>query len=113
MEKERVYLKPEIHFPTRGLKIVREGLLIGEIKKDRFTPSQALAMYLKADDFHPIINLDPDSLDATKYLKCETLHVACDTEGLHLVCTDGYPLGFAKVSGGTLKNQYPTSWRML
>ena len=112
-EKERVYLKPEIHFPTRGLKIVREGLLIGEIKKGRFLPSQALAMYLKADGFHPIINLDPNSLDAVKYLKCETLHVACETQGLHLVCTDGYPLGFAKINEGTLKNQYPTSWRML
>ena len=112
-EKERVYLKPEIKFPTRGLKIVREGLLIGEIKKGRFTPSQALAMYLKVDDFHPIVELDSNSLDAIKYLKCEILHVNCETEGLHLVCTDGYPLGFAKINGGTLKNQYPTSWRML
>jgi len=113
LEKERVYLKPAIKFPTRGLKIVREGLLIGEIKKDRFIPSQALAMYLKAEDFHPIVDLNPNSIEALKYLKCETLHVACETQGLHLVCTDGYPLGFAKVSNGTLKNQYPTSWRML
>ncbi len=113
LEKERVYLKPEIKFPTRGLKIVREGLLIGEIKKERFTPSQALAMYLKSEDFHPIVDLDPSSVTAIKYLKCETLHVAVETEGLHLVCTDGFPLGFAKITGGTLKNQYPTSWRML
>lgn len=113
MIQERLYLMPELHFPTKGLRVVREGLLLGEIKKDRFTPSQALAIHLSAHNFKPMINFSSESIEAIKYLKCETLHVDTDTEGLHLVCTDGFPLGFAKITGGVLKNQYPVSWRMM
>lgn len=113
VEHDRVYLKPDIKFPTKGLRVVREGLLLGEIKKERFSPSQALAIHLTSDAFKRIIDFAPDSIEVIKYLKCETLHVNVETEGLHLVCTDGFPLGFAKISAGVLKNQYPVSWRMM
>lgn len=113
IEGERVFLRPEKTLSTKGLHVVREGLLVGEIKKGRFTPSQALALYLKAENFNPKLDLTSDSVDVLKYLKGETLFTNVETEGLHLVCTDGYPLGFAKISKGTLKNLYPVSWRML
>lgn len=113
MEKERVFLRPMYQVPTKGLHVVREGLLLGEIKKGRFSPSQALALYLKKEDFSPVLDLSAADLNTMKYLKGETIHVDVVTEGLHLVCTDGYPLGFAKISKGTLKNLYPPSWRML
>lgn len=113
MEGERVLLKPEIQFPTKGLKVVREGLLLGEIKKGRFTPSQALAMYLKKEQFTPCLDLPSSGVDIMKYLKGETIFTEVKTEGLHLVCTDGYPVGFAKISAGTVKNMLPISWRML
>ena len=113
IEGERILLRPEKTLSVKGLRVVREGLLMGEIKKGRFTPSQALALHLKYDDFEPTLDLPSDSIEVLKYLKGETLFVNVETEGLHLVCTDGYPLGFAKISKGTLKNLYPVSWRML
>lgn len=113
VEGERVYLRPEIKLPTKGLNVVREGLLLGEIKKGRFSPSQALALHLKSENFHPTVDLPSDSMEVIKYLKGETLFIDVETEGFHLVCTDGYPLGFAKINKGTLKNLYPASWRML
>lgn len=112
IEKDRIYLRPNIKLPLDGIRVIREGLLVGELKKERFIPSQALALYLKETDFEPKVNLSPDSLDAIKYLKGETLHLNIKTEGLHLVCTDGFPLGWAKINKGTLKNMYPVSWRM-
>ena len=30
-----------------------------------------------------------------------------------LVCVDGYPLGWGKLSGGTLKNKYLPGWRLV
>ena len=32
-------------------------------------------------------------------------------KGWHLVCTDGFPLGWGKVTNGTLKNKYLPGWR--
>ena len=113
LEGERLLLKPEVKMPLKTLHVVREGLLLGEITKGRFTPSQALAMYLKADDFSPTVQFSAEDGDVMKYLKGETVFVSVETEGLHLVCVDGFPLGFSKVSKGTLKNLLPSSWRML
>ncbi|GAB6107933.1 RsmF rRNA methyltransferase first C-terminal domain-containing protein [Fusibacter bizertensis] len=113
VEGEKLFLKPVYKLPTKGLNVVREGLLLGEIKKGRFTPSQALAIYLKADEFTPKLDLAPDYIDTLKYLKGETIFVDNESEGLHLICTNGFPLGFAKISGGTVKNMYPASWRVL
>ncbi len=111
-EKDRIYLKPNKKLPLGGIRVVREGLLVGELKKERFTPSQALALYLKKSDFEPIVDLPSDSINAIKYLKGETIHLNITTEGVHLVCTDGFPIGWAKINRGTLKNMYPVSWRM-
>ncbi len=111
-EKDRIYLKPNKKLPLGGIRVVREGLLVGELKKERFTPSQALALYLKKSDFEPIVDLPSDSINAIKYLKGETIHLDITTEGVHLVCTDGFPIGWAKINRGTLKNMYPVSWRM-
>ena len=113
VEGDKLFMRPDFKMPLKGLNVVREGLLLGEIKKGRFSPSQALALYLNSKDFSPIVDLLPDSVEVIKYLKGETIFVSVETEGLHLVCTEGYPLGFAKISNGTLKNQYPASWRML
>lgn len=113
VEGDKLFMRPDFKIPLKGLNVVREGLLLGEIKKGRFSPSQALALYLDSKVFRPVVDLPSDSMEVIKYLKGETIFVTVETEGLHLVCTDGYPLGFAKISNGTLKNQYPASWRML
>ena len=51
-----------------------------------------------------------------RYLKGETLDVDDLTErkakGWYLVCVDGFPLGWGKVSNGTLKNKYLPGWRL-
>lgn len=42
-----VYLLPENTPGLKGLRVLRSGLLLGEIKKGRFEPSQALQWHLK------------------------------------------------------------------
>ena len=39
----------------KGLRIMRNGTLLGEIKKNRFEPSQAFAMVLKMSEYDKII----------------------------------------------------------
>ncbi len=52
---ERIYYMPEDLPDVRGIRFLRTGLLLGELKKKRFEPSQALAMCLKKDEYAQII----------------------------------------------------------
>ena len=107
----QVYLPPAGMPPTAGLRIIRSGLLLGEIKKKRFEPSQALALALRRDEYARIWNLTAQSEDLVRYLKGESLSCPAG-EGYVLVCVDGWPLGWGKCVKGRLKNKYKTSWRL-
>ncbi len=112
----RLYYIPEGLPDLKGLRVLRTGLLIGEQKKDRFEPSQALAMCLRADEYKNVISLPADDERILRYLKGETITVSdqvspADT-GWYLFCVDGYPLGFGKLARGILKNKYLPGWRI-
>ena len=109
-----VYYLPEGYREGVRLRYLRTGLLVGEIKKNRFEPSQALAMALKPDQFPAVLSLDHDDPRVIRYLKGETLVLTehePELNGWCLVCVEGYPLGFAKGSRHTLKNKYYPGWR--
>lgn len=105
---------PEGMPELKGLHIMRSGWFLGEIKKNRFEPGGAFARGLTAGACRKVINYEPDSTEVVKYLKCETLAVdASLPNGWYLVCTADFPLGWGKVSNGTLKNKYPAGWRLI
>lgn len=110
---ERIYYE-SIAPVGKKKRVLRNGLYMGEQKKGRFEPSQALAMALKKEEYPYILDLKSESIEVIKYLKGETLLV----EGLkekqfYLVCVDGYPLGFGKYGNNKLKNKYEQGWRMM
>lgn len=108
----RVYLVAEDTPELKGLRIVRSGLLLGELKNKRFEPSHAMALGYPKEAFKHIIDFKIDDPNVMKYLKGETLlHEAI--KGYHIVCVEGYPLGWVKAQNNTLKNQYPPTWRMM
>lgn len=109
-----VYLVNKDMPETKGLRIMRKGLYLGEIKKKRFEPSQALANALRNEEYHNIIDLKSDDPNVIKYLKGETIIVDGNyNNGLQLICVDGYPLGWGKLNKQTLKNKYLPAWRWL
>ena len=116
VQKERIYLLPEGTKIERGIRYLRTGLYLGDQKKKRFEPSQALAMCLKAEDFKKSVSFKGDDERVIRYLKGETLDLsgteAENEKGWVLVCVDGYGLGWGKAAGGTLKNKYYAGWRM-
>ena len=112
--KDKLYFIPDLHTNTKGLRLLRTGLFMGEFKKNRFEPSQALAMALKPNEFKQTIHFDVNDERVIKYLKCETIDVSdLDTKmnGWVLVCVDHFPLGFGKISKGVIKNKYAKGWR--
>ena len=62
------------------------------------------------DDARNIINFSENS-DVEKYLKGESFVIQA-ADGWALVCVEGYPLGWAKVLDGRMKNKYLKSWIM-
>ena len=112
---DKVYYMPEGLPALNGIRFLRTGLFLGELKKKRFEPSQAFAMNLKKEEYPRIIDLPVSDERVIKYLKGETLDVedlvSPKEKGWYLVCVDGYPLGFGKLAGQVLKNKYLPGWR--
>lgn len=98
-------------FNSSSLRVIRSGLYLGDLKGERFEPSQALAMSLKDNEFNKVINLDVNDERVIKYLKGETIKVNdFDLDGYVLVCVDHYPLGFSKITNGLFKNKIDKGW---
>ena len=114
---EKAVLLPEGTPDLSGLRVIRSGLLLGECKKNRFEPSQALAMTFKKGVFPNELDLPVSDERVARYLKGETIeaaeHEMRGKNGWILVLADGYPLGFAKRSGSSLKNKYLPGWRIM
>ncbi|MCR4633635.1 MAG: RsmB/NOP family class I SAM-dependent RNA methyltransferase [Erysipelotrichaceae bacterium] len=112
LRKDRLYVLPPYDFPSGNARILRSGLLVGELKHGRFRPSQALAMTMSPVKYGKILDLSLEDERVLKYLKCETLKVDdVSLEGTLLVCVDHFPLGFGEVKNGILKNRYPVHYR--
>lgn len=114
IKEERLYLLPELGVDTKGLRLLRSGLFLGEMKKKRFEPSQALACALHKDEYENRYDLTVDDPDVIRYLKCESIEIKkpCK-DGWVLVTVEGFPLGWGKYSKGNFKNRYLPGWRLM
>ena len=120
-----VYLIPKELIDVRGLKVLRKGLLMGELKKNRFEPSHSLAMAICIDDVKNAIRLELDDEDIYRYIQGESIqsdgkksyrygdeYSGDDTSrGWVLMTINGVSIGWAKESNGLLKNKYPKGLR--
>ena len=118
VQKERVFYIPQKMPYVKGLRILRCGLYMGDMKKNRFEPSQSLAMFLHENEFANTLKLPAEDDRVIRYLKGETIELAAEEEslikdGICLICVDNYPLGFGKNTRGTIKNKYLPGWRWM
>ncbi|MBO5129915.1 MAG: RsmB/NOP family class I SAM-dependent RNA methyltransferase [Oscillospiraceae bacterium] len=93
----------------KKLKVERPGLELGIMKKDRFEPSHALALWLK--DCINVQDFAPDSREMDAYIHGNV--VPSDKKGWCLVTAGGYSIGWGKGDGTVLKNHYPKGLRRL
>lgn len=107
---DQLYLAPEETPLLRGLKILRPGLHLGTLKKNRMEPSHALALSLKKHQVRKYIDLPSGGPEISAYLRGESIPFSGE-KGWYLVTTDGFSIGWGKLSGGILKNHYPKGLR--
>ena len=104
---QTLYWMPPEMPPLHRLKVLRAGLELGTVKKDRFEPSHALALWLSG--CARTLSLPPDGPRMAAYLHGEAL--PCAEKGWLLVTAGAYPIGWGKGDGSLLKNHYPKGLR--
>ncbi len=111
LKGENLYLLPNDCPDTKKLKVLRNGLHLGMLKKNRFEPSHAFSHYLTVEDVKNVENLSINDERAKEYLKGNTIQTN-NSRGWVLVCIENIPLGWGKESNGVIKNHYPKGLRI-
>lgn len=107
---DNVYLAPEEAFGFKGIKVLRPGLCLGTVEKDRFKPSHSLAMALKNDEISSAYEIENEE-ELLGYLKGMTF--PCGGKGWQLITYKGLSAGWGKAAGGLMKNHYPKGLRRM
>ncbi len=109
---EQIYLIPEGMPDIDKLRVIRPGLHLGMLRKNRFEPSHALALALSANQAGRALFLEADGEEIREYLAGGTVAAREAGKGWILVCAGGYPLGWGKQAGDRVKNHYPKGLRV-
>lgn len=102
-----LFWAPEDTPQLKGLRVLRPGLELGELKKDRLEPAHALALWLR--DCGNTVSFPASSGEIKAYLHGEVL--PCRQKGWCLVKVDDFSIGWGKGDGNQLKNHYPKGLR--
>ena len=104
---QSLYWVPEGTPDLSRLKVLRPGLELGTVKKDRFEPAHALALWLK--DCNNMESFPPDSDEMARYIHGDV--VPSEKKGWCLVKAGEFSIGWGKGDGRVLKNHYPKGLR--
>lgn len=106
----KVYMIPFDASDIPKMRFLRCGMYMGELRKNRFEPSQALALNLKSGEFASEISFDPDDRRLWDYFEGMQIQLTGEeTEkpnGIILVKTEDFPVGFGKKTGEVIKSRY-------
>ncbi len=104
---ESLFWAPPQMPDIRKMKVLRPGLALGTVKKDRFEPDHALALWLHECACEQSYPADSEAL--SDYLHGQVL--PSGKKGWCLIKAGGFSLGWAKGDGQQLKNHYPKGLR--
>ena len=104
---QSLYWAPEEMPDLNRLKVLRPGLELGELKKNRFEPAHALALWL--NDCKNTASFPPEGNEIRAYLQGNV--IPSQQKGWCLVKAGDYSLGWGKGDGTVLKNHYPKGLR--
>ncbi|EJP19627.1 ribosomal RNA large subunit methyltransferase J [Peptostreptococcaceae bacterium AS15] len=113
IKENKIYLEVFNKKVKSKMRIIRNGLFLGEIKNNNFNISSAFIRHLKSEDCKNIINFSLDDDRLIKYLKGETLYINGIKDGDYIICTENMTVGLGKIKDGKMKNMYNKNWRMI
>ena len=85
---------------------------MGQIFKGKLKPEWSLSQSVWYNrDVVPAVDVDLET--ALDYLRKRDVEATLFTEGINLVCSAGYALGFVKRIGARVNNGYPNSLKII
>lgn len=111
---EKIIILPENY--NRNIKntgIIRAGIILGEIVKNRIEPHHSVFMAAQKNECRSAVDFDLTSDEIQKFLHGEEIAVPSEVKGYTAVCVNEITVGFGKASNGRLKNKYPKGLRIL
>jgi NOL1/NOP2/fmu family ribosome biogenesis protein len=110
------YAYPAEYFETirslaNNLTVIYSGVEMGQIFKGKLKPEWSLSQSVWYNrDVVPAVDVDLET--ALDYLRKGDVETTLFTEGINLVCSVGYALGFVKRIGARVNNGYPNSLKI-
>ena len=109
IDNDRVYGMDVCFVDFKKVKVLRQGVYLGDVIKNRFEPSHSF--YMVADfDYKRKVEVTLEEMDL--FMHGEVLQKECD-KGYVAVCYKGHPFGFGKSDGRQIKNKIPKGLRLL
>lgn len=122
---DNIYLSNKTDISLDENWVYKNGILLGCVEKNTFTPSHALSHYIDADNFINKIDLESDIEIAEKYILGQEIRINKGSpyynplfrKGYILICYNNLGIGFGKASmvgdNYVIKNHYPKGLRNL
>lgn len=111
--KDKIMILPKnYNDDVKGLPILRAGIILGEIAKNRIEPHHSAFIAAKLSDCASVVDFDRNNGEIIAFLHGEEVAVSPNSKGYTAVCVNGITVGFGKASGGRLKNKYPKGLRI-
>ena len=107
--QDKVWMKRSPFYELKKIKVLRQGIYVGQEKKNRFEPAHHF--YMAAGfPFLKKVDVTIDNMNAFMH----GLEIQQEGEkGYVALCYKGLPFGFGKASGNTIKNKIPKGLRLL
>lgn len=93
-----------------SLRIKKFGIDIGQVIRGELVPEHAYAMANINEKPFDILQIDKE--DAIKYLQKKDFQIDTNLKGWCLLKYEDATLGFAKLMGNRMNNNYPKEWRI-
>jgi NOL1/NOP2/fmu family ribosome biogenesis protein len=110
---DRLYAVNETIPDVKGIQVVKTGLWLGTMLKNRFEPSHSLALALGPEQLNPAMTIDFSATDdpLLRYMQGHPLESSGE-KGWVIISVAGFPLGWGKRSGSIVNNAYPKGLRL-
>lgn len=109
---DKIVILPK-NYTDINVPILRAGVILGQIVKNRIEPHHSVFMAAKKEDCISCADFDVNSKEIKAFLHGEEISVDTDLKSYTAVCVNDITVGFGKASNGRLKNKYPKGLRIL
>lgn len=109
VKNDKVYGMDVPFVDFKKVKVLRQGVYLGDLVKQRFEPAHA--MYMTAD-FRYKKKIDFSLEEMDRFMHGEVVPKVCE-KGYVACCYKQHPFGFGKSDGNQIKNKIPKGLRLL